>query len=57
MIKQALYVFLAAILLTAATGAVFELEGKSRQPQETITILRGQNALQIATDLKSEGHF
>lgn len=57
MIKQALYVFLAAILLTAATGAVFELEGKSRQPQETITILRGQNALQIATDLKSEGYI
>ena len=57
MIKQALYVFLAAILLAVIAGTAFELEGGSRQPQGTITILRGQNALQIAADLKSEGYI
>lgn len=57
MIKQALYVFLAAILLAVIAGTAFELEGESRQPQGTITILRGQNALQIAADLKSEGYI
>lgn len=57
MIKRALYIFFAAILLAVIVGAAFELEGDARQPQETITILRGQNALQIAADLKSEGYI
>ncbi len=46
------------VLLTAMLMAlIFEFEGKSRQPQETITILRGQNALQIINDLKAEGYI
>lgn len=52
------FVFIGLVLsLTLIAGVVFELEGKSRQAQETIVILRGQNAFQITADLKNEGYI
>ncbi len=57
MIKQIFVAIMILALSAVGIAAVFEFEGKPRQPQETITILRGQNALQIAADLKAEGYI
>ncbi len=57
MIKQGLFAILFFLLLTTLVGIIFEMEGEVRQAQETIVILRGQNAFQIAADLKAEGRI
>ena len=46
---------LAAIL--ASLTFFFEFDVVSRQPGETFTVMRGQNAFQIANDLKAEGYI
>jgi UPF0755 protein len=42
-------------VIGVAIAVVFEMETSARAQRETVTILRGENALQIASDLKSEG--
>jgi len=43
------------VVLAVAVMVVFEFDYNPRRLGDTVTILRGENALQIATDLKSEG--
>jgi UPF0755 protein len=57
MFKQLFTLLILVFVLLVITAGVFEFEGKARQQMETITILRGQNALQIAADLKAEGYI
>lgn len=45
------------LLMAMLAALVFEFDGKSRRQTETITILRGQNMLQIINDLKAEGYI
>jgi len=45
------------LVVLAALVLFFEFDVAYRNPGDTITILRGQNALQIANDLKAEGYI
>ena len=47
--------FIAAALATLVL--FFECDVAYRHPGDTITVMRGQNALQIANDLKAEGYI
>jgi len=49
--------FFLLVLGVAAVAAVFELRGRQQQQKDTIMIMRGENVLQIADDLKSEGYI
>ena len=57
MIKQILIVGGLAVALAAGIAVVFEFSGHEMARKETATILRGQNAFQIANDLKAEGYI
>jgi len=48
---------LGGLLLAVCLAAVFEFGGPHRRQGDTITILRGENAFQIADDLKAEGYI
>jgi len=43
--------------MSGAVALVFEFSGPKLQQKETIEILRGENALQIATELKAEDYI
>jgi UPF0755 protein len=45
------------LIIAVAVALVFEFSGPKLQQKETIEILRGENFLQIANDLKSEGYI
>ncbi len=49
--------FAAAVFAAAVAVAVFELSGPARARQENFVVLRGENALQIAANLKAEGYI
>lgn len=44
-------------IIIAAVATVFEFSSEPRRQEDFVTILRGENALQIAADLKSEGYI
>ncbi|MFA6376369.1 MAG: endolytic transglycosylase MltG [Candidatus Paceibacterota bacterium] len=50
-------IVIAAYIVALAGAAVFEFHLAPRQQKDTIMILRGENALQIANDLKAEGYI
>lgn len=51
----AIFVFLTCV--TLAVALVFEFATPRRVQKSTVTILRGENAFQIANDLKAEGYI
>lgn len=57
MIRKILAGILVLFFITAATTAVFEFSGNKMAQGKTMTILRGQNAIQIANELKAEGYI
>lgn len=57
MLKKIILFWSFILVALAALVLFFELDTVSRQQEETIMILRGQNAFQIANDLKAEGYI
>jgi len=57
--KLNFFCVLAAIMFAAAlaVAAVFEFNQDPQMRKDTVTILRGENAFQIAGDLKAEGYI
>lgn len=55
--NKILIVLPAAMVVAAVFALVFEFNAPKREQKDTITILRGENALQIAGDLKAEGYI
>ena len=57
MANKILFLFSFALIVALAAAAVFEFDVSRNLQKGTITIMRGENAFQIANDLKSEGYI
>jgi len=57
MIKKIFVPLIVALVVLAGFALVFEFNTSKQQQKDTMTILRGENALQIAGDLKAEGYI